>query len=300
MVDLSIVIVSYNTRQLLDDCLASIAAAHAPRDGVEVIVVDNASTDGSPALVRERYPHVRLIANTENAGFAAANNRGAAVATGRLLLFLNSDTQLSRDALVRPVEYMLAHPEVGALTVKLVLPDGRRDPDNHRGFPTPWTALCHFSGLDRVFPHSPLFNNYFQSYKDFDRVHQIDVAAGSYLMMPADLFRRLGAWDERYFFYGEDIDLCYRIAQAGYAIVYYPEVQVMHYKGASSGIRKESARVTRASRATRLRIARESTRAMQIFYQKFYRQKYPALVTFLVLAGVRLLGWMRLMRHRVV
>lgn len=299
MFALSVIIVSYNTRQLLDDCLKSVTAAQQPAGGVEVIVVDNASSDGSQEMVRAVYPDVALLANQENVGFAAANNRGAAAANGRYLLFLNSDTRVEPDALVKPLAYLEEHPAAGAITVKLLYPSGQRDPDNHRGFPTPWNAFCHFTGLSRVFPHSPRFNDYFQSYRDFSQTHPIDVTAGSFLMMPADLFHRVGGWDETYFFYGEDIDLSYRIRQTGAEIIYYPHVTVLHYKGASSGLRKESAAIANPPKETRLRVARESVRAMRVFYRKFYRDKYPRFVTALVLAGIQARGWVRILKHRL-
>jgi GT2 family glycosyltransferase len=159
--------------------------------------------------------------------------------------------------------------------------------------------LCHFSGLSRLFPHSPRFNGYFRGYEDFSRVHAVPVIAGSYMLMPRALDRRLGGWDETYFFYGEDIDYCYRIGQAGYEIVYYPLVEVLHYKGASSGLRKESADIARPPKETRVRVARESVRAMQVFYRKFYHDKYPAPLTAIVLAGIRLRGWARIVKHQL-
>ncbi|MCA9970296.1 MAG: glycosyltransferase family 2 protein [Anaerolineales bacterium] len=299
MCDLSVIIVSYNTRQLLDDCLASLAAAAQPPGGAEIIVVDNASRDGSQALVCERYPEVTLVANDENLGYAAANNRGTAVAQGRAYLFLNSDTRVTPDALVAPLAYLDAHPDVGALTVRLTYPNGQRDPDNHRGFPTPWNAFCHFSGLSRLFPNRPRFNGYFLGYADFSQTHAVDVIAGSYMLMPAALFHQVGGWDETYFFYGEDIDLCYRIRQTGARIVYFPHVEVLHYKGASSGLRKESAAIANPPKETRVRVARESVRAMQLFYRKFYRDQYPGWVTALVLAGIQLRGWLRVLKHRL-
>ena len=134
--DLSIIIVNYNTRQLLDDCLTSIFEAEEPAGGLEVIVVDNASSDGSQEMVREKFPTVQLIASEVNRGFSAANNLGVAVANGRSILFLNSDTRVDINALAEPVAYLLANPDVGALTVRLIYPNGERDPDNHRGFPT--------------------------------------------------------------------------------------------------------------------------------------------------------------------
>jgi GT2 family glycosyltransferase len=294
---LSIVIVSYNTCQLLDDCLASIQAASVPEGGIEVIVVDNASQDGSQEMVQRQYPEVSLLALSENLGFSAANNRGTAVSRGEYVLFLNSDTVVASDALVKPVAFMRQHPQVGALTARLVYPNGQRDPDNHRGFPTPWNAVCYFSGLSKLFPQKSSINGYFQSYADFHQTHLVAVIAGSYMLMPRSVFDELDGWDETYFFYGEDIDFCYRINQAGYQIVYYPHVVVLHYKGASSGLRKESAEIARPPKETRVKVAKESIRAMQVFYRKFYSAQYPSVVTWFVLAGIQLRGWFRVMKH---
>jgi GT2 family glycosyltransferase len=299
MLDLSVIIVNYNTCQLLEDCLTSLYAATPPAGGMEVIVVDNASSDGSQDMVPEKFPQVRLLSSPENRGFSAANNMGAVEANGRFLLFLNSDTVLSEQALVAPLAYLEEHEGVGAITVRLVYTDGRRDPDNHRGFPTPWNAMCHFSGLSRLFPDSPRFNGYFQSYADFEQTHAVPVIAGSFMMMPRAVYDELGGWDETYFFYGEDIDFCYRIYEAGYEIIYYPHVEVLHYKGASSGLRKESAAIARPDKETRVKVARESVRAMQVFYSKFYGEQYSPLVTGLVLSGIRARGWLRVLKHRL-
>ena len=299
MLDLSVIIVSYNTRRLLDECLASLQTAASPTNGLEIVVVDNASGDGSVDMVREKYPDVRLIASDENRGFSAANNLGVREANGRVLLFLNSDTVVSAEALVQPLDYLDAHPNVGAITVRLVYPNGERDPDNHRGFPTPWNALCHFSGLGRLFPASPRFNGYFQSYADFEQTHAVPVIAGSFMMMPRAVFDQLDGWDESYFFYGEDIDFCYRIYEAGYEIIYYPHVEVLHYKGASSGLRKESAAIAQPPKETRVKVARESVRAMELFYEKFYGDNYSPLLTGLVLTGIRVRGRLRILKHQL-
>ena len=299
MVDLSIIIVNYNTRDLLDACLASVMAAERPSHDIQIIVVDNASTDGSVPMVQQKYPDVHLIALDENVGFAAANNRGTAVAQGNTLLFLNSDTVVTPQSLIKPFNYLQNHPQVGAITVKLIYPNGQRDPDNHRGFPTPWNALCHFTGLNRLFPHKPAFNGYFQSYADFNQTHPVEVIAGSFMMMPAALYHQLGGWDETYFFYGEDIDFCYRIHQAKRQIIYYPHVEVLHYKGASSGLRKESANIARPPKSTRVKVAKESVRAMKIFYRKFYSQQYSPIITTLVLAGIQARGWLRIVKHQL-
>ena len=299
LIKLSVVIVNYNTMQLLDECLLSLRVADQPEGGFEVIVVDNASRDGSQQMVKDKYPEVILIESETNLGFSKANNRGTAVATGNIVLFLNSDTRVEHDALIKPCQYLQANPNVGALTVNLEYPNGQRDPDNHRGFPTPWNALCHFSGLSKLFPNNPTFNGYFQSFADFSKTHPVDVIAGSYMMMPMMLCQALGGWDETYFFYGEDIDFCYRIHQAGYQIIYFPEVKVIHYKGASSGLRKESAHLAKPPKETRVKVAKESVRAMKIFYGKFYKQQYPWMLTAVVLTGIQIRGWFRILRHQL-
>lgn len=298
MSELSVIIVSYNTAGLLRDCLNSLRRALKPAGGLEVIVVDNASKDESVLMVKKEFPDAVLVANKKNLGFAVANNRGVKKSLGKYLLFLNSDTKVSSTSLVKPLKYLKKHPEVGAITAKLILANGDIDPDNHRGFPTPMTSATHFLGLDQLFPKSRFFNNYFQSYKNFDGIHQIDVAAGSYLMMSRKLFESIGGWDEQYFFYGEDIDLCYRIRQRGKKIIYYPKTTVIHYKGASSGVRKEGAKVSKAPREVRVRIARESVRAMKIFYKKFYASQYPKIVTALVLSAIEFKGWLRVLKHK--
>lgn len=299
MIDLSVVIVNYNTSQLLDDCLASLAAATIAPYAIETIVVDNASRDGSQAMVCAQYPDVILVENEENVGFSTANNIGVKRSSGAYVLFLNSDTRVDERALIEPLDYLQNNPQAGAITVYLEYPNGDRDPDNHRGFPTPWNAICHFSGLSKLRPQSPRFTGYFESTMDMRETHAVDVIAGSFMMMPRTVFDELGGWDEQYFFYGEDIDFCYRIRQADYAIIYYPHVRVIHYKGASSGLRKESAAIARPSKETRMRVARESVRAMKLFYKKFYSDQYPAAVTWFVLAGIQLRGWVRIMKHRL-
>src|SRR3989338_7030782 len=288
--DLSIIIVNYNTKGLLADCLASVFAAAAAKNGLEVIVVDNASSDGSQAMVASQFKQVKLVRNKANLGFARANNEGYKVARGKYLLFLNSDTVVKRYSLAKPLKFLKNHPKVGAVTIKLILGDGTLDIDNHRGLPTPWASFCHFFGLSSLFPHSTIFNSYHLGQKKLNRIHSIPVAAGSFLMLSAKLFDQIGRWDEAYYFYGEDIDLCYRIGQAGYKIIYYPKVSTLHLKGASSGLRKETASLAKTSRETRIRVARASIEAMKIFYSKFYARKYPVFVTWLVLFAITLKG----------
>lgn len=297
--DLSIIIVNFNTRQLLDDCLASVFKAVAPAKGLEVIVVDNGSTDGSQEMVVKKYSQAKLVINKKNLGFARANNEGRKIAKGRYLLFLNSDTVVGHYSFVKPLKFLKNHPKVGAATIKLITADGTIDLDNHRGLPTPWASFCHFFGLSYLFPHSTLFNSYHLGQKKLNRIHSIPVAAGSFLMMSAKLFDQIGRWDEAYYFYGEDIDLCYRIGQAGYKIIYYPKVSTIHLKGASSGLRKETAAVAKTDRKSRVKIAKASINAMKIFYTKFYAHKYPFFVTWFILLAVTIKGRLRVLKHQL-
>lgn len=297
--DLSIIIVNYNTKDLLADCLHSVFAAAAPKNGLEVIVVDNKSADDSCRMVAKKFKAVKLIRNSANLGFARANNEGRQIAKGKYLLFLNSDTVVKRYSLVKPLKFLKNHPKVGAITIKLVLRDGTLDIDNHRGFPTPWASFCHFIGLSSLFPHSTIFNPYYLGLAKLNRIHTIPVAAGSFLMLPVKVFDQIGCWDESYFFYGEDIDLCYRINEAGHKIIYYPKVSTLHLKGASSGFRQETAPTVSVDRATRIKVARSSVEAMKIFYKKFYAQKYPRLFTWFVLSAITLKGWFRVIKHHL-
>lgn len=300
--DLAVIIVNYNTEDLTRNCLDSVFAAAQPKEGMQVVVVDNGSKDGSVAMLKKyakKQPSLLVIESSENLGFAKGNNVGVDASDARYVLFLNSDTVVKRYSLVKPLKFLKSHPKVGAVTIKLFLKDGSIDYDNHRGFPTPWTALTKFSGLANLFPKSMLFNSYHLAFRNLNKIHQIPVAAGSYMMMPTKLFRQIGMWDETYFFYGEDIDLCYRINNAGYKIIYYPKVSTLHLRGASSGLRKENARTAASNRANRLKVAKASTDAWKIFYKKFYKKKYPFFVTGFVIAGISLLGSLRLMKHKM-
>lgn len=297
--EFSIIIVNFNTKQLLENCLASVFMAVSPKGGREVIVVDNGSSDGSQEMVAKKFMEVKLVVNKENLGFARANNEGRKIAKGKYLLFLNSDTVVRHYSFVKPLKFLKNHPKVGAVTIRLVTADGLVDLDNHRGLPTPWASFCHFFGLSALFSHSTFFNSYHLGLKKMNRIHSIPVAAGSFLMMGAKLFDQIGRWDESYYFYGEDIDLCYRIGQAGYKIIYYPKVSTLHLKGASSGLRKETAGLAKASRETRLKVARSSVTAMKIFYNKFYSNRYPLFVTWFVLSAVTVKGWLRVLKHQL-
>ncbi len=247
-VDVSVVIVTYNVREFLEQALRSVERASAGL-AVETWVVDNDSADGSAEMVRERFPEVRLIANQDNPGFAVANNQAIRQAGGRYLLVLNPDTILQEDTLRTMVAFMDAHPDAGAAGCRILNPDGTFAPESRRAFPTPAVAFYRIAGLSRLFPRSPRFGRYNLTHLPADRVCEVDALSGSCMMVRAAAVRPeaddaagsaiphappAGLLDEAFFMYGEDLDWCYRIQQAGWRIYYTPDTQIVHYKGEST------------------------------------------------------------------
>jgi len=277
----------------------------------EIIVVDNGSTDDSIKMINEFKkltnsksksvnPLIfKLIENKENVGFAGGNNVGLKIANGRYILFLNSDTEIFPGSLKEAIDFMDSDKTIGAMTPKTVLYSGKMDPDCHRGFPTPWASLTYFLGLEKLFPKSRLFGQYHKFYENLDKPHEIDAGFGTFMLIRKEVYEAIGGWDESYFFYGEDLDYFYRIKQAGWKVMFYPKILLKHHKGGSSGLRKESKKITLASRETRIKTARASIRAMEIFYKKFYKDKYPNWLTFLVLSAIKVKGVFRLLKHYI-
>ncbi|MBE0432186.1 glycosyltransferase [candidate division WOR-3 bacterium] len=231
--DLSIIIVNYNVKAFLEQCLIAIERALGGLD-IEVFVVDNASVDGSQSMVRKRFPQVRLIENTANVGFSTANNQALKLAQGKYVLLLNPDTLIQEDTLTVLKRFLDARPDVGAVGCKLLNPDGSFQIASRRSFPTPWVAFCRIVWLSRIFPKSRLFGQYNVTYLDPDAEAEVDVLSGSLMMLRKSVIDQAGYFDEDYFMYGEDIDLCYRIKKAGWKIVYTPSTKAIHYKGEST------------------------------------------------------------------
>ena len=298
-IKLSVVILNYNTRELLKACLSSVEKAVKELKGCEVIMVDNASRDGSAEMVKKQFPWVNAIANKENIGFAGGCNIGLLKTKGEYVLFLNSDTEVFPQAFKKITEFMDKNPAVGASTPKTLLFFGGMDPDCHRGFPTPWASVCYFLGLENLFPKSRLFGQYHKFYLDLNKTHEIDAGFGTFMCVRKTALQKAGKWDEQYFFYGEDLDLFYRIKKAGFKIMFYHEPLLVHHKGASSGLRRESKDVTRVDKETRNKVAKASVKAMEIFYRKFYKDKYPFYVTWAVILGIKAKGLLRILYHRL-
>jgi O-antigen biosynthesis protein len=230
---LSVIIVNYNVRQFLENALASIVRALEGIEG-EVIVVDNASDDGSVEMVREKYPAVRVLANSENIGFARANNLAFKEARGEWLLLINPDTVVQEDTLRVMLEFFRSHPETGLAGCKILNPDGSFQLPCRRSFPTPWVAFTKIIGLSAMFPKSRVFGRYNLTYLDPDASYEVDAVSGSFMMVSRTAFEKVGGLDESFFMYGEDLDWCYRIRQAGFSIYYVHETQIVHFKGEST------------------------------------------------------------------
>lgn len=231
--DLSIVIVNYNVRYFLEQCLQSVFQA-ASSLRMEVLVVDNHSVDASTAMVREKFPNVRLICNKENLGFSKACNQGIQASSGRYVLLLNPDTVVEHDTLLKVVHFMDKHPQAGALGVKMLDGQGNFLPESKRGLPTPSTAFFKIFGLSALFPKSRLFGKYHLGYLDADQTHEVEVLSGAFMLLRREALNKTGLLDEAFFMYGEDIDLSYRMTRAGFRVYYFPEARIIHYKGEST------------------------------------------------------------------
>ena len=285
--DLSIVIVSYNTKDFLKNCLESIKKT-AKDFSYEIIVVDNASKDGSSEMVIKNFKDVMLISNKENFGFSKANNTGVKKTSGRYVLFLNPDTVIYGNVLKKMIDFMDNQKQAGAATCKLVLPNGNIDDASHRGFPTPWNSFSHFSGLSKIFGKTKIFGGYNLEFLDLNKTHEIDSLAGAFMLVRRQAGVDVGWWDEDYFFYGEDLDFCYKLKEKDWKIYYVPEVSILHFKGVSGGIKKHSKHLSTADGETKKNATRERFRAMKVFYKKHYEKKYPWFITRLVYLGIYL------------
>ena len=236
---LSIIIVSYNVKAYLEKCLLSVQKALV---GIshELFVIDNASTDGSAALVKERFPDVTLIENPENIGFARAINCALKKAEGEYIALLNPDTLVQKDTFTLLLEAFEQNPEAGMIGCKILNEDGSLQVSCRRSLPTPWVAFTRMTGLSTIFPKSRLFARYNLTYLDPDSIEEVDAISGSFMTVRKKTLDTIGYLDERFFMYGEDLDWCFRIKQAGWKILYYPKTSIIHYKGKSADERQWS------------------------------------------------------------
>lgn len=280
---LSVVIVNYNVRHFLEQALGSVRRAMQGIDG-EVWVVDNNSVDDSLRMVRERFPEVKLIANTDNPGFAVANNQAIQQCSGEFVLLLNPDTLVEENTFHKCLEFMDKHPDAGALGVKLIDGSGKYLPESKRGFPSPWVAFCKTFGLSSLFPKSKTFNHYYLGHLSENKTQEVEVLAGCFMFMRRAALDKSGLLDEAFFMYGEDIDLSYRITQAGYKNYYLPETSIIHYKGEST--KKGS-----------LNYVRTFYQAMIIFAKKHFTGRRAGLFILMLHAAIWLRAGITLARN---
>ncbi|MEO6302803.1 MAG: glycosyltransferase [Bacteroidia bacterium] len=265
---LSIIIVNYNVKHFLEQCLFSVFKA-LKNISAEVIVVDNNSVDGSIALIKEKFPQVKLIANTNNTGFSVANNQGIKIANGKYVLLLNPDTVVQEDTFEKTLTFMDAHPEAGGLGIKMLDGKGNFLPESKRGLPTPAVAFYKIFGLAKLFPRSKKFGQYHLTFLDKNKNHEIDILSGAFMLMRKEALDKVGLLDETFFMYGEDIDLSYRITQGGYKNYYFAESSIIHYKGES----------TKKSSVNYVIVF---YKAMAIFAQKHFTQNHARAFSFLI------------------
>jgi len=289
--DLSVVIVNFNTRDLLRDCLASLRPELVGIEA-EVLVVDNASSDRSAAMLAEEFPDVQVLVNAVNAGFSRANNRALRETRGQDVLLLNPDTLVRRGAVRTLMGALHALPGAVAVGPRVLRPDGRLDLACRRSFPSPSVAAARLLGLSRVFPRSRRLASYNLTYQDPDQPGEIDAGTAAAMCFSRTPLAAVGFFDEDFFMYGEDLDLCYRLKQGGGRIYYVPSATVIHLKGMASG-RQPTA------------MLREFHRSMWLFYKKHYVHGWRAALAPAVWLGIQLrhgmvLGWNALRGRQVV
>jgi GT2 family glycosyltransferase len=266
--DLSVIIVNYNVKYFLEQCLYSVYNS-SKNFRVEVYVVDNNSVDGSCQMVREKFPEVRLIENKSNFGFARANNQAIRQATGKYILILNPDTVVEEKSFEKCISFMEDHPEAGSMGVKMIDGKGKFLPESKRSLPTPAVAFYKIFGLSALFPGSKIFGKYHLGYLDKEKIHPVEVLPGAFMLIRKSVLEKVGLFDEDYFMYGEDIDLSFRITMAGYKNYYYPVTTIIHYKGEST--KKGS-----------INYVMVFYRAMIIFARKHFTKNNANFISFLI------------------
>ncbi len=324
MPKLAVVIVNYNTRELLDACLESVFASQTSFP-FHVIVVDNRSSDGSLDMVARKYPQATLVSSDRNGGFGYANNLALRWLAGLgslpewggkgevlhlagpgdmsqpgsevpgegdsalrfpcdYVLFLNPDTVVPREAFEETVRFLEERPEVGVVGPKVVKLDGTLDLACRRSFPAPASSFFKLTGLSKLFPKSKLVSKYNLTYLGEDETAEVDSVMGAYMLVRGRALEQAGLFDERFFMYGEDLDLAFRLKSRGWKVFYYPAVRVLHHKGASS--RKQSERSIR-----------EFYRAMHIFYRKHYAGSRPGIINAVITLGIGARGTIALLQN---
>jgi GT2 family glycosyltransferase len=276
---LSICIVTYQARDYLKRCLDSIHEGQHWLDKLEIIVVDNASIDGTVEMIKGDFPQVHVIENLENRGFSASMNQALRIAHGRFLLLLNPDTIVFPATFDHLIHFIEAHPEAGIYGPKVLNPDGTLQKPCRRGESRPWAVISYFTGLSRLFPKSKFFSEYLMSYLDEDETHEVAGISGSCMLIRCEVVDQIGLLDERFFAYQEDADYCFRARQAGWKVFYVPAAKIIHYGGLGG------------SHVHPYRSTIEWHRSYWLYYRKNLAKDYFSLFNWIyyMLMGVKLL-----------
>jgi len=273
------VILNYNTGNYLSECLNSLHEVEEEAN-LDIWVVDNNSSDESLKKAQRFFPKFNYIQSGDNLGFTKGNNLALRKVKSEYVLILNPDTKILPTTLKTLLDYLEEHPQVGTVSPRVELADGSLDWASHRGFPTPLASLLYY-----FFKNDSLYH---LSNRDFSKPHEVDSLTGAFILTRKSVLDKVGLFDEDYYMYAEDIDLCFRIKKAGYKIVYLPQVKIIHYKGISSGIKKHSQQLTTTDLVSRLRSVNFFYETMKIFYQKNLAADYPFFINWLVYLGINL------------
>lgn len=289
MKNLTIVVLNFNSGEYLSKCLESIKLIEDEAN-ISTVVIDNNSFDDSLNLAQEKFKKIEFVKNPENYGFSKGYNATLKSVKEEFVLLLNPDCLLEKRVIKELLADFDEDPKVGAATGKIILSNGETDLTAHRGFPTPWASLRYALGDDSLYHLTGRLS---------EETHEVDAISGAFFLTKKSVLEKVGYLDERFFLYGEDIDLSLRIKKAGYKIIYDPSVKIIHYKGISSGLKKHSQEFSAANAATRKRAMNAFYGAMIIFYNKHYKNKYPFFINWLVYIGIYLRWGMALLKKTV-
>jgi len=271
-IKISVVIVNYNVKEYLEQSLLSIKRA---LDGIvhQIFVVDNASVDGSAAFIRQRFPNIRLIESNENLGFGKGNNIALEQVTGEFVVLINPDTVVQEDTFIKLLKFFEDTPQAAGATCKIINPDGSFSIDCRHSIPTPLMAFWKVTGFSKLFPKSRLFAKYNLTYLDENEIYPVPAVSGSFMMFRKEVLDKVGYFDERFFMYCEDIDLCHRINESGFQIYYVPTTQIIHYKGEST--KKDN-----------LDYIITFNRSLYQFFLKYYAKSHIFLFRWAIMLGI--------------
>lgn len=283
MVKLSVSIVNYNGGDYLTRCLESIEKVKDEAD-LKVYILDNASTDDSFEEAKKKFKDAVFIKSNENLGFSKGQNIILRKIETEYILILNPDCEILDGTINYMLKFMENNKDVGAASCLVEKEDGSIDWASHRGFPTPMASFKYYFLKDDSLYHL--------RDKNMTKTHEVDAIVGAFFLTRKSVLEEVGLFDEKFFMYGEDIDLCFRMKQKGYKVMYIPEVKILHHKGVSSGLKKHTQHVTTASSESRLKAFNSFYGAMKIFYKKHYEKKYPFFINWLIYTGINLKWWL--------